>query len=438
MTADRLSSMPTAELQEVAGPPRRAQPSSRPDGHRLAITGRTLMTFIVVAAVAGSWVVRDRAMTGWEILLVLVAAGGYLALSLTSQERWHRTLPRRLAFLGLQLALAAVILIAFGRVGAFGTGWLLVMPLVAEGVLLLPVSGAVIVALLAWGLVEVQAWLVAGREAAVGALVPLGLAIAFVMLFTALTKRESDARKAGDALRRELAAANERLTAYAQRAEEAATERERNRLAGEIHDGLGHILTVVAVQLEAAQAVLERDPGEARAALGRAADLTREGLSEVRRAVAALRASPLDGTTLPRALARLVAAPVAGATVALEVTGEPRPMAPAVEHTVYRTAQEALTNVRKHAEASRVAVTLSYGDGEISLTVEDDGRSCHPESLDETQGFGLLAIEQRAQRLGGRVMVEPDEQGFRLQLSLPATVPAGSGRVTGDGEGTEE
>ncbi|MBM4422085.1 MAG: sensor histidine kinase [Chloroflexi bacterium] len=205
---------------------------------------------------------------------------------------------------------------------------------------------------------------------------------------------------------------------YAAQAEELATARERNRLAREIHDGLGHYLTVINVQIEAARAVMESDAARAASALSKAQSLAKEGLADVRRSVAALRASPIENRPLAEAIAALVEeCRAAGLRADFLVNGATRRLAPQAELTLYRAAQEGLTNVRKHAHASFVSVTLDYDDpARVRLTVKDNGGG----GGNANGGFGLIGVRERAQLLGGQMKMDTGMgEGFALEVELP-------------------
>jgi signal transduction histidine kinase len=242
-------------------------------------------------------------------------------------------------------------------------------------------------------------------------------AVVFVAVFTRIATNEELARREVERLLAELGEANRKLRAYAVQAEELATTKERNRLAREIHDGLGHYLTAVHVQIRAARAVMGQDVERAEDALSKAERLSREALEDVRRSVAALRVSPVEGQPLPDALAPLIeGARTSGLDVGFEVTGSPRSLSPPAELTLYRAAQEGLTNVRKHAGASHVEVALAYRDDEVVLTVQDDGQgAAAPEG-----GFGLLGLRERVQLLGGEMDVTTSPgRGFNLKVQVP-------------------
>lgn len=200
---------------------------------------------------------------------------------------------------------------------------------------------------------------------------------------------------------------------------EAARAEERARLAREIHDVLAHTLSALSVQVEGAKLMAETHPGERRAteALDRAHRLAQEGLREVRRAVGALRGENIPG---PDGLPELVRSFESDSGIAcrLEVEGAPVHLGPEAGLAIYRTAQEALTNVRRHAEASEVALHLRYlPEGGAELEVEDRGR---PKLGASSGGYGLLGIRERAELLGGSLEAGPVPQGFRVRLRVPA------------------
>ena len=210
---------------------------------------------------------------------------------------------------------------------------------------------------------------------------------------------EQQARERAEQLTAELEEANVQLAAYATQAEELAMTQERNRLAREIHDNLGHYLTIVNVQIEAARVVMESDPDRALDAMNKAQELTQKGLARVRESVAALRESPVSNRPLGEAIASLVKeAQSSGIVTEFKVTGEPLTLEHKVALALYRAAQEGLTNVRKHARASRVDVLLDYQPDQVRLEVRDNGVG----AAETAGGFGLLGIRERMQLLGGR------------------------------------
>jgi signal transduction histidine kinase len=216
---------------------------------------------------------------------------------------------------------------------------------------------------------------------------------------------------------------------HASRAAEAraAAAAERGRLSREMHDVLAHSLSALALQLETTR-LLARSRGvdeEVTQAVDRAHHLAASGLDEARRAIATERGDELPG---PERIGALVDAfaEQSGLPVAVEVHGEPRELGPEARLAVYRTAQEALTNVRRHAVAERVEVELNYLPDSTVLIVEDhalDG-SPLPVAVGLTAGgYGLTGMRERAELLGGELLAAPTSCGFRVELRLPASRP---------------
>jgi signal transduction histidine kinase len=303
------------------------------------------------------------------------------------------------------LFVLAYLVYGAGEAGFGAT--LLVMVLVSQSMLLLPLPAAALVVVLL-PFFHLGMTLVDGLANGL----PLFGAAVFTAVVTELLRRERRARS-------DLAVAHERLREYAAQAEELATIQERNRLARDIHDGLGHHLTVVQMQIQAARAVLGADPEKSDAVLAKAQQQATEALAEVRRSVAALR-EVRTRMPLSEALKELTEeTSAAGVPTGLEIDGTVRALSPAVEEALYRTAQEGLTNVRKHAAAGSAGVVLDYADPTtVRLEVRDDGRGL-PGDVTDT-GFGLLGLTERAVRLGGRLDISSvPGQGTTLLVEVP-------------------
>ena len=221
-----------------------------------------------------------------------------------------------------------------------------------------------------------------------------------------------------------LGVAVERARLDARRLEAAQTE-ERNRLAREIHDTLAQDLSAVIFQLEAAEALLVQraEPERVQRSVTAALGLARKGLDEARRSVLDLRAAPLEGRTLPVALAALAAetATDQGPAVLFEMEPTPPPLPPAVEVGLYRIAQEALQNALRHANAARVVLRLEASSGRVRLMVQDDGRgfAISPEGSTGSR-FGLVGMRERARLLGGGFQIESSSRaGTRITADIP-------------------
>jgi len=378
------------------------------------VTSGNLAFVIVVAAsylsAATALVYTRRNVPVWEVLVLLAAAAAYLLVGTYGFSLCRRSNKPGVAalYFVVQLLLAALLIKLRGQAGELG---LILLPLAGQSALVLRLSWMIAVCtliylVLAMPLILVNRWIDAIAIAMI-----YGTGIVFVVVFTRIAASEREAR-AG------LAEANRLLLENAAQVEELAVTKERNRLAREIHDSLGHYLTVVNVQIGAAQAIFDQDNKRAMDHLAKAQTLTQEGLAEVRRSVAALRASPTESRPLPEALAKLTAQwKGTGMAVDFSVSGSVRALSPQADLTLYRSAQEALTNVSKHAHASKVKVSLSYREPRtVLLLVEDDGVG----SNGSDSGFGLLGVRERAQQLGGKVQVHTARgKGFTIEVELP-------------------
>lgn len=321
----------------------------------------------------------------------------------------------KLAYFSIQLIL--VIAVQFILVGP-GT-WLIPLPLVGVAVERVsprgrwPIYLAIILGLTLSVGIRTGDW-----DSAINTPLLLTAALLFVVVITQLQVNERQARQRAEELSAQLEAVHDQLAAYAIQAEELATTKERNRLAREIHDNLGHYLTVINVQLEAAKAVRAHEPERALDALNKAQQSTQEGLVAVRQSVAALRESPVANRSLPDALDELLdETRSAGIVADFAVLGKQRKLDAKTRLALYRVAQEGLTNVRRHARASRVDVTLDYQEPERArLVMEDNGVG----AVDTVGGFGLIGIQERVQLLGGDAHFETSSgKGFRLEVVVP-------------------
>jgi signal transduction histidine kinase len=192
---------------------------------------------------------------------------------------------------------------------------------------------------------------------------------------------------------------------------------ERARIAREIHDVLAHTLTALSVQLETIDALLDRGrTDQAHDTVRRARTLMREGLAETRRAISALRDDALPLPQLLRILADGYAADT-GAPSTVEVSGPERAVAPESGLALYRTAQEAVTNVRKHAPGAAVAMTLSYDPAAVALSVTNTGGGIVPAR--GGPGYGLTGLRERAELAGGTFSAHPVDGGWRVDVMIP-------------------
>jgi signal transduction histidine kinase len=219
--------------------------------------------------------------------------------------------------------------------------------------------------------------------------------------------------------RRDLIHANIQLSRHAATLEDLGVSQERNRLARELHDTLAHTLSGTAVNLEAMRLLIPPEMGEVHRMLDQSLENTRGGLAETRRALKDLRSQPLEDLGLVIAIRDLAAdcAERSGLKLDLDLPSMPLELTPDVEQCMYRIAQEALANVLRHAEASRVGVRLRSDLDCVSLEIHDDGRGFDVDSIDATEQFGLRGMRERARLVGGALNVESlPGQGTRIQF----------------------
>lgn len=211
--------------------------------------------------------------------------------------------------------------------------------------------------------------------------------------------------------------ARREVQAYAARVAELSAATERNRLARDIHDSLGHHLTAISVQLEIASEFGDMDPGAAGRALAEARESVRLALGDVRQSVRALR-EEVPRPALSAAFAGWAREGGSGPRVTVEVTGEEDGYETAALTAMYRAAQEGLTNALRHACASRVSVDLRLTEDAARLTVTDDGRGFAP--AETTAGFGLTGMRERVHLVAGSVDIDTGPgQGTRLTVVVP-------------------
>jgi len=218
-----------------------------------------------------------------------------------------------------------------------------------------------------------------------------------------------------------LGIAIERARLYEKSVQLGAVE-ERNRLAREIHDTLAQSISAVALQLESADALLEEKAADkAHFAVQKALQLTRENIEEIRRSVLDLRAAPLEGKRLAEALAAMIDNLQAqwNLTINYSVAGGNTPLPVRVEAGLYRIAQEALTNVWRHAGAELAQVSLVVTPERAQLVVADNGRGFDAEQV-FGERFGLIGLNERTRLLGGVLRLESEVgQGTRVQVTIP-------------------
>ncbi len=251
----------------------------------------------------------------------------------------------------------------------------------------------------------------------------LGLILLLLLVNALVSERQG---------RRKLAAAHAQLYQYSLQIDDQSTLQERTRIARELHDSLGHLLTAQSLQLQSAALLLGSNPGEAKTLVEDSQRLGSNALKELRQTLLLLRSDPLQGESLEAAIARL-AADFQGSTglrPVYQVAVAPLPQR--IQVAVYRIIEEALTNIQKHSQATQVSISVGLtasglpgrpsGSGlesaRLVLEIVDDGRGFDLEA--NRTGFGLRGMEERASSLGGDFLLQSQPaQGCRIVVTFP-------------------
>jgi signal transduction histidine kinase len=246
-----------------------------------------------------------------------------------------------------------------------------------------------------------------------------GLCSTVVLILVNALLKECESRQKLDLAHQKLGIAHQKLREYAMLAEDRAILDERNRIAREIHDSLGHALTAQSIQLDNAIAFWQQEPTKAYSFLKEAKTLVTTALREIRYSVAAMRVDPLQDKDLATAINLLCqefsqrSSIVPQCRVSLTY-----PLSNEVKTTLYRIVQEALTNISKHSEATEVMLELQAFPEHLFLLIKDNGKGFDPQQ--NTTGFGLQGMRERVTALAGYLQMSSDiDHGCRITINIP-------------------
>lgn len=235
-------------------------------------------------------------------------------------------------------------------------------------------------------------------------------------LFGASLRRAEMAKEHSNVLLTELQTAHKQLSSYATQAKQLAISEERNRIAREMHDSLGHRLTVAIVQLEGAKRLVNTNPETSADIIDNMRTELKDGLNELRYSISDLRHDREDSIQVALSNLAQQFELSTGIPVVLEIDYV-RDLSDAHYHTLYRTAQEGLTNIHKHAQARTIKLNLKEIDQHITLVLSDDGIGLTPKK--DYEHYGIQGLEERALALSGSISLESNEYGTTLSLSIP-------------------
>ena len=236
--------------------------------------------------------------------------------------------------------------------------------------------------------------------------------LAFVLLLVGAVLAEYESRA-------KLVQANRRLREYALQIENQATLQERNRIAREIHDSVGHYLTAQSIQLENTALFLAQDQIKAASHLAKARQLGKDALTNIRASIATLRTNPLQERSLLTTIEELILEFQSNTNIAIASEIDLISTLPTEVNTaLYRIVQEALTNISKHSQATKVNLSLKETGSKILLSIQDNG--CGFNQSDNTTGFGLQGMKERTAALHGKIAIMSKySQGCRINVEIP-------------------
>ena len=258
----------------------------------------------------------------------------------------------------------------------------------------------------------------------------LGNTVLFLVYMILLLLADRQENERITSLNEQLQRANEQLHAFAEEKEQMGETRERNRLAREIHDTLGHILTGISVGVDAVSVLMDVSPEAAKKQLATIGDMARTGLNDVRRSVRKLKPDALERMSLENAIFQMTEEMSKGTNTKIYFASymDKLEFEPDIEETLYRIVQESTTNAIRHGKATEIWIRISEKNGEMILMVSDNGRGC----ADIEEGFGLKHMRERVELAGGSLFYE-GVFGFTVIVKIPIrrrpeTAPADGGK----------
>ncbi|MHC1741059.1 MAG: sensor histidine kinase [Anaerolineaceae bacterium] len=383
------------------------------------ITSGTDLAFALVVLISYFATFSKPPQTSLFLITILICLGiAYITLGIYGfafVNQYGKLIPK-LIYFALQLTIAGFI-VYFGKGAGFNA--LILLPLVAHTAMtldqdwILVANASIFLTFVLSVLSYTNNWSV----------VWLGLPTffagqVFILIFTEMAYTEQKARIKMEKLADDLSEANRHLSEYALQVKDLTISQERNRLAREIHDGLGHYLTTINMQIKAALVILQREPLKTKELLNKAQELTTEALEDVRNSVYSLREDNTGALSLTERITKLIQASESEARkIFFEVKGESRSLTPQVDISLFRVVQEALNNANKHSLSTQVFISLNFSQTNVvSLTIEDNGVG----SESATGGFGLIGMKERIRLINGNInIITAKNKGFCIEVSAP-------------------
>lgn len=392
--------------------------------------------FLYLGVLLDYLIQHHSALFHWQTLLVVGALTTLAVLERWEYWRYGEQAPlhvRQILFVVNLLLIEVVAQISFEGIGSF---LYLILPFKAwvafgRGSGYAVACGVIAVYIAKTLLVATQ--LPVPIEQLLSGCIMFGTATGFVVTLSQVAASDRLERQRAEQLleliehsHRDLEQSHKELAAYAAQVADLATVAERNRMARDIHDSLGHYLTAIAIQLEKALAFHDKDREESQRSVQTSRRLAQEALTDVRRSVGLLRAQH-EPFSLGDMLHNLAVSAADGhLKVGIDIAGDEVRYGVASRMVLYRAAQEGLTNIRRHAHAKHVHVDLHFALEQATLRITDDGRGFDPEHYqtaisEQTASFGIQGLRERVALVGGTLDIAPAPTGGTvLTVALPA------------------
>jgi len=354
----------------------------------------------------------------WRLLIMVVLGVAYITIGIYGYNLVLKS--KNINITGLYFFVQIVIgtmIVYLGR----GAGF--------SAILLLPLAGHAVVLAPGYWLYLVNLFIVLGYVFAVkqysgnlsdvwSSLPTILAGLIYIMVFTQMAIDEERSKREVERLFLELEDANEKLRSYANEVEQLAVIKERNRIAREIHDGLGHYLTTIHMQLQAAQAIIDEEPDKAKDSIEKARSQSQIALIDVRRSISTLRYDQNENETIREALDRAVRpCDWIGIRSHLEILGTEKKLSETLKSTIFRIVQETVNNTCKYSRADNYFCELDFTKEEqISLQIYDDGVGME----EFKSGFGLQGLRERVELINGNLIINTSpKNGFKIKIEMP-------------------
>lgn len=384
------------------------------------------LRLIMYLIISGSYLFGDTGLTEWQTEFVIIAIIVFIlthVLHFSNKTKQYYFIWSSIDFVlttlfGIIFPTSTIYQISFGII-------FITLFLFTNDRRILNTAGV------SFGLVWIILWIIhysaTGRLDLINMLMNLGFVANSTMvgalvshLIRARSKLEEQYEKVKES-HMALQDAHDQLREYSQQVEELTSIRERNQIAREIHDTVGHTMTALIVQLQGARMLQERVPAQAEAALSRCEELARSALQEVRLSVRALRDDREGPVTVTDVLRRLIKdfSEMSQMQISLAVEGDVSLIPTSLQPTIYRLIQESLTNAKRHGEATQAYVSIRSADNHLQIGIEDNGRGV----AEVVPGFGLINMRERVMEHGGSIYFDSESgSGFRVHITFPLDV----------------